>query len=125
MTAAVVQHKTSQKQLPTLVGPAAGSFVQRLCQFISLGPKLPTASGGPGRISDGLLEAINLLMLMKKSCVGDGFRNFHNFRYACSPAESPGKNHKPIPLRGRLPRLSAQNPSSLQTLKPEGRQVTS
>jgi hypothetical protein len=62
----------NQKQLPTLVGPVAGSFVQRLCQFISLGPKLPTASGGPGRISDGLLEAINLLMLMKKSCVVTG-----------------------------------------------------
>ena len=44
------------------LGQRAGSFVQRLGQFIGLGHRMPTVSGVPGRISDGLIEAINLLI---------------------------------------------------------------
>ena len=64
MTGAALRHKTVTKS----EAGAADSLGQRRAALSSasvnfgLGHRMPTVSGGPGRISDGLTEAINLLI---------------------------------------------------------------
>jgi len=60
-----------------------------------------------GGISNGRTEAVNLL-IKKIKRIGHGFRNFHNYRLRLLlHCGVDWHNHRPTPLRGRLPRLAA------------------
>ncbi len=60
-----------------------------------------------GGISNGRTEAVNLL-IKKIKRIGHAFRNFHNYRLRLLlHCGVDWHNHRPTPLRGRLPRLAA------------------